>query len=208
MSAAFERVSIAGPAGAIEAVAEDCAAAGRCYAVICHPHPLYGGTMDNKVVTTTARALRDGGVPTLRFNFRGVGASAGSYDQGDGETNDAQAVAAWGDARWPGRSLVIAGFSFGGYVALRLAGLHEPRLLITIAPAISLLDGKSFAAPQCPWLVIQGAADELVDAAHVSALVNRTVPKPKLVLLPGVGHFFHGNLQELRDTVAAAIRNG
>jgi alpha/beta superfamily hydrolase len=208
MSAALERVSIAGPAGAIEAVAEDCATAGPCYALICHPHPLYGGTMDNKVVTTTARALRDCGVPTLRFNFRGVGASAGSFDRGEGETKDAQAAAAWADARWPGRSLVIAGFSFGGYVALRVAALQVPQLLITVAPAISLLDAGSFAAPQCPWLVIQGEADELVDAAQVTALVNRMVPKPKLVLLPGVGHFFHGNLQQLRDAVAAAVRNG
>jgi alpha/beta superfamily hydrolase len=208
MSAALERVCIAGPAGPIEALAEDCAAAGPCYAVICHPHPLYGGTMDNKVVTTTARALRDCGVPTLRFNFRGVGASAGSYDQGDGETKDALAVAAWGGARWPGRSLVIAGFSFGGYVALRIALLRVPQLLITVAPAISLLDAESFAAPQCRWLVIQGEADELVDAAQVTALVKRMVPMPKLVLLPGVGHFFHGNLQQLRDAVTAAIRNG
>jgi alpha/beta superfamily hydrolase len=208
MSATLERVAIAGPAGAIEAVAEDCAASGASYAVVCHPHPLYGGTMDNKVVTTTARALRDTGIATLRFNFRGVGASAGSYDQGDGETQDAQAVAAWGALHWPGRSLVIAGFSFGGYVALRLAQLRPPRHLITVAPALALLHGDSFAAPQCPWLVIQGEADDLVDAAQVVALVNRVVPKPELLLLPGVGHFFHGRLHELRDAVIAAIRNG
>jgi len=121
MSRSVERLSLEGPAGALEAVLEDPGAAGISYAVVCHPHPLYGGTMDNKVVTTVARALQDAGMPTLRFNFRGVGASDGAFDQGSGETADADAVAAWGAERWPGRTLVIAGFSFGAYVALRLA---------------------------------------------------------------------------------------
>jgi len=103
MSASVERLSLEGPAGALEAVVEDPGAAGPSYAVVCHPHPLYGGTMDNKVVTTVARALQESGIPTLRFNFRGVGASAGAFDRGSGETDDADAVAAWGAGRWPGR---------------------------------------------------------------------------------------------------------
>src|SRR5579864_6855658 len=111
-----DRLSIKGPAGALEAIVEDPGAAGSSYAVVCHPHPLFGGTMDNKVVTTVARALQDNGIPTLRFNFRGVGASAGVFDQGMGETADADAAASWGAERWPGRTLVAAGFSFGAYV--------------------------------------------------------------------------------------------
>jgi len=207
MSARPEHVSIAGQAGALEAIVEDPGVPGSSYGVICHPHPLYGGTMDNKVVTTVARALQETGIPTLRFNFRGVGASAGEFDQGVGETADADAVAAWGAERWAGRSLVIAGFSFGGYVALRLAQQRLPRCLITIAPAIQGF-AASTAVPRCPWLVVQGDADELVDPSGVIDWVNTLDPKPRLVVLPGVGHFFHGRLRELRDAVIDAIRSG
>ena len=208
MSASVERLAIEGPAGALEAVLEDPGAAGISYAVVCHPHPLYGGTMDNKVVTTVARALQDAGMPTLRFNFRGVGASDGAFDRGSGETADADAVASWGAEQWPGRSLVLAGFSFGAYVALRLAQPRPPRQLITIAPAIQLLDEAAMTPPRCPWLVVQGDADEVVDPAAVSAWVNGLEPKPQLVVLPGAGHFFHHRLHELRDIVVDAMRNG
>jgi uncharacterized protein len=208
MSTALERLFIEGQAGALEAILEDPGTAGSSYAVICHPHPLFGGTMDNKVVTTVARALHETGVPTLRFNFRGVGASAGAFDQGIGETADADAVASWGARRWPGRDLVIAGFSFGGYVALRLAQRRVPRLLITIAPAVLNFDGAGAAVPRCPWLVIQGDADDVVDPRAVIDWVNGLDPKPRLLVLPGVGHFFHGRLRELRNAVIDAIRSG
>jgi alpha/beta superfamily hydrolase len=127
-------------------------------------------------------------------------------------------VAAWGAERWPGRTLVIAGFSFGAYVALRLAqqGLPQlrlprlgpPRHLITIAPAIQRLDEAAMAVPRCPWLVVQGDVDEVVDPAEVIAWINRLEPKPRLVALPGTGHFFHHRLHELRDIVVEAMRNG
>src|ERR1700722_17435791 len=171
MRSSLTRVSIEGRAGTLEAIVEDPGEAGPSYAIVCHPHPLFGGTMDNKVVTTVARALQETGIPTLRFNFRGVGASAGEFDQGVGETADADAVAAWGAGRWPGRSLVIAGFSFGGYVALRLAQQRLPRCLITIAPAVQGFDAST-AVPRCPWLVVQGDADELVDPSTVIDWVN------------------------------------
>ncbi len=164
--------------------------------------------MDNKVVTTVARSLRETGIPTLRFNFRGVGASDGVFDQGTGETADAEAVASFGARRWPGRSLVIAGFSFGGYVALRLAQKRTPRHLITVAPAIGLFDVSGLTAPRCPWLIVQGDADEIVDTGAVVDWVKTLTPKPRLVVLPGVGHFFHGRLRELRDAVVDAIRSG
>lgn len=213
MSSTLGRLSIGGPAGVLEAIVEDSAAPGSSYAVICHPHPLFGGTMDNKVVTTVGRALRTTGIPTLRFNFRGVGASTGSFDQGIGETADADAVASWGAEHWPGRSLVIAGFSFGGYVALRLAQQWAARnralkLLITVAPAIQRFDGSSMDVPRCPWLVVQGDADDVVDPAAVVGWANALDPKPQLVILPGAGHFFHGRLNELRDAVIDAVRSG
>jgi uncharacterized protein len=208
MIRSVERLSLEGPAGALEAVLEDPGVAGISYAVVCHPHPLYGGTMDNKVVTTVARALQDSGIPTLRFNFRGVGASDGVFDQGSGETADAEAVASWGAERWPGRSLVIAGFSFGAYVALRLAQLWPPRQLITVAPAIQRQGEAAMAVPNCPWLVVQGDADEIVDTAGVIAWINGLEPKPRLAVLAGAGHFFHHRLQELRDIVVEQMRNG
>jgi uncharacterized protein len=213
MSSTLGHLSIEGPAGALEAIVEDSAAAGSSYAVICHPHPLFGGTLDNKVVTTVGRALRTTGIPTLRFNFRGVGASTGSFDHGIGETADAEAVASWGAEHWPGRTLVSAGFSFGGYIALRLAQRwaarnRAPKLLITIAPAIQRFDGPSMDVPRCPWLLIQGDADEVVDPAAVIRWANALDPKPRLVVLPGAGHFFHGRLNELRDAVIDAVRSG
>jgi uncharacterized protein len=213
MSLEVLRLSLKGQAGALEAILEDPGVPGTSYAVICHPHPLFGGTMENKVVTTVARALRETGIPTLRFNFRGVGSSDGAFDQGVGETADADAVASWGAQHWPGRTLVAAGFSFGGYVALRLAQLRdsqqrEPRLLITIAPAVQRFDAASTAVPRCPWLVIQGDADDVVDPAAVINWVNSLDPKPQLVVMPGAGHFFHGRLQELRDAVMTTVRGG
>lgn len=212
MSPALERLSLQGPAGALEVIVEDPGGPGQSFAVVCHPHPLFGGTMNNKVVTTVARALQATGIPTLRFNFRGVGASAGVFDQGAGETADADCVASWGAKRWPGRTLVIAGFSFGGYVALRLAlkraARHAaPKFLITMAPAIQRFE-EPVAAPGCPWLVIQGDADDVVDPAAVIEWVNGLDPPPRLVVLAGAGHFFHGRLHEVRDAVIDAIRSG
>jgi alpha/beta superfamily hydrolase len=208
MSSTLERLLIEGPGGTLEAIVEDPGGEGSSYAVVCHPHPLFGGTMDNKVVTTVARALREVGIPTLRFNFRGVGASTGVFDQGIGETADADAAARWGAARWPARTLVIAGFSFGAYVALRLAQQRMPRHLITVAPAIQRFDASSTPVPRCPWLVVQGDADDVVDPAAVIDWVSGLEPKPRLAVLPGAGHFFHGRLHELRDAVITTLRGG
>jgi alpha/beta superfamily hydrolase len=203
-----ERHGIAGPAGVLEAIVEDPAdSGGPSYAVICHPHPLYGGTMENKVVTTLARALRDAGVATLRFNFRGVGGSAGAYDQGAGEIADADAVASWGAQHWPGKTLIIAGFSFGAYVALRLALQRTTARLITVAPAIEFINAHKIGTPACPWLIVQGDADDVVNPKAVIAWAASLSPAPRLVVLPGVGHFFHGRLQELRNAVNSAIRS-
>jgi uncharacterized protein len=202
-----ERISIEGPSGAIEAVVEDPGISSAHYAIVCHPHPVYGGTMDNKVVTTVARGLNECSVPTLRFNFRGVGQSIGAFDRGIGETADAAAVAAFGAARWPGRTLIVAGFSFGGYVALRLARHHPTQKLIAVAPAVQFFEA-GIGAPNCPWVIIQGDADDVVDPSAVIGWASALTPAPRVVVLSGVGHFFHGRLRELRDAVIDAIRNG
>ena len=205
-----ERLTLGGPAGVLEAIAEDAGhdgSPGRMrYALVCHPHPLFGGTMDNKVVTTLARALHVAGIPTLRFNFRGVGSSGGTFDAGVGETEDARAVATWGAARWPGRDLVIAGFSFGAYVALRLAQDTHAVRLVTVAPPVVRFDFTGLKAPACPWLIVQGDADEVVSPQQVIDWAGTMSPRPHLTVMPGVGHFFHGRLPELRDAVVDAVR--
>jgi uncharacterized protein len=176
-------------------------AAPAAFGVICHPHPLHGGTMDNKVVWTLARAFQEHGAPTIRFNFRGVGASAGGYDGGEGEVADALAMVAYGRTRWPGAALWLAGFSFGGVVALRAAAAARPALLVTVAPGITRIAVGDAPTPECPWLIVQGESDDVVPAAAVSAWARTLRPAPQLIVLPGAGHFFHGRINELRDTV-------
>lgn len=194
---------LAGPAGDIEIVTS-CPPAGRARAgtaVICHPHPLYGGNLTNKVVHTLARSFDELGLRTLRFNFRGVGASAGQFDHGRGETDDLVAILDWVRVRRPGDQLWLAGFSFGAYVALRAAGQRPPARLVTVAPAVHLYDFNSLPRPDLPWLVVQGEADEVVSAAAVRAWAGAQRPPPAFVALPGVGHFFHQRLHDLRDAI-------
>ena len=201
---AVEPVSIAGPAGALEALIEtplnDAGASPTHFAVVCHPHPLYGGTLTNKVVYTLARAFQELGAPTIRFNFRGVGASQGAYDQGAGETQDALAVVAHGRQRWPDATLWLAGFSFGGAVAIRAAGHAKPERLIAVAPGVTILD-VGMVKPECPWLITQGDADDVIDPDYVRDWASKLTPRPQVRVLEGAGHFFHGRLHDLKAAV-------
>jgi uncharacterized protein len=197
-------MTINGPAGQLEALIEEPAAGAapaRLAAVVCHPHPLFGGTMHNKVVHTVARALRAGGATTLRFNFRGVGASAGVHDGGAGETEDALAAVGWARERWPGVPLVLGGFSFGAAIAIRAAAASRPDWLISVAPAVDRVDLGTAPLPECDWLIIQGGADEIVAAEAVVEWRARRAPQARLRLLEGVGHFFHGRLHELQECI-------
>jgi alpha/beta superfamily hydrolase len=198
-----ERVRLAGPAGDIEALVEVPAEGGppQRFGVVCHPHPLYGGTLDNKVVYTLARAFVELNVPAIRFNFRGVGGSAGRYDEGRGETADALAVIAYGRDRWPGVCLWLAGFSFGGAVAARAAAQARPGRLVTVAPGVTRVAMDGVDSPSCPWLIVQGDADDVIEPAAVRDWASRQSPAPTVRLLPGAGHFFHGRLHELRQIV-------
>ncbi len=204
-----ERLEIPGPVGLLEALREVPAAAQapRAFGVICHPHPLFGGTMTNKVVHMLARSCHELGVPTLRFNFRGVGASAGQYDDGRGETDDALAMIEQGRALWPGAALWLAGFSFGAWVALRAAPRAAAARLVTVAPPVGRWDFAGLGTPGCPWLIVQGDQDELVDAAAVQQWAALQQPAPKLALLTGAEHFFHGRLNELRDVVNGFLKD-
>ena len=158
--------------------------------------------MTNKVAHTVARAFVAQGAATLRFNFRGVGASAGSYDEGRGETADLQAVVAAGRARFPGLPLWLGGFSFGSFVALRGQDEAGAARLVTVAPPLGRWDFSGIDAPRCPWLVIQGDQDELVDFRAVQQWLETMPVAPRLVLLAGAEHFFHGRLHDVKDAVA------
>ena len=169
--------------------------------------------MDNKVATTLARSFHELGVPTIRFNFRGVGDSAGQFDDGVGETNDALAAVAYGRERWPGAALWLAGFSFGGHVALRAsrqAGGDVATRLVTVAPAFTRYYASPSALPMpaCPWLIVQGDADEVIAPQEVIGWAQALQPRPYLVVMPGVGHFFHGRLNELRAALLGWVRSG
>ena len=202
MNAQTQRLKIAGPAGDIEAALDVPAAAPRGLAVVCHPHPQHGGTMDNKVVQTLARAFVQLGYAALRFNFRGVGASAGSWAQGPGEIDDALAVVA--RQRAPGQPLVLAGFSFGAYVAshvaARLAEAGTPaERLVLVGPAASRFD---MAAVPAGTLVLHGEADDVVPLAAVLDWARpQSLP---VTVIPGAGHFFHGQLPLLKSLVVGA----
>lgn len=196
-------LTIPGPAGTLEALLDEPAGVSspESVAIICHPHPLHGGTMTNKVVYSLAKAFNEAGAAAVRFNYRGVGASTGTYDDGSGETADALAVLEWAAQRWPGAKLCLGGFSFGGAVAIRAAASRDVARLVTIAPAIRRIPVDDRSLPQCPWLIVQGDQDELVDPRDIQQWAQGLPEAPRLEMLSGVEHFFHGRLNELRQVV-------
>lgn len=210
--------SIAGPAGRIE-VAAAVPAEPRSVVVIAHPHPLFGGTMDNKVVTTLARAFQDAGAAALRFNFRGVGATEGVHDEGRGETDDMLEVIAHARRRFPGIPLQLAGFSFGGAVAVRASCRVEFQQLVLAAPGFRRLTGDGLGIAPDPHdpalgppgrhattntLIVHGDRDETVPLADSLAWAEpREVP---VVVVPGGEHFFHRKLPFLRHIVTRWVR--
>lgn len=202
MNVHTRRSSITGPAGAIEcAIDEPGQDAVRGVAVLCHPHPLHGGALQNKVVQTLARAFVQLGWRAVRFNFRGVGGSQGTWDEGRGEVDDALAVIA--AHRDPALPLALGGFSFGGFVAtqaqVRLPDDAKAQRLVLIAPA-----ARNFALAAVPQdtIVIHGEADDVVP---LSAVLDWARPQVlPIVVVPATGHFFHGQLPLLRQLVVGA----
>jgi alpha/beta superfamily hydrolase len=197
-----EPLVIPGPAGRLEAMTS-CPSESdvQAVAVICHPHPLYGGSMQNKVVHYMAKSLNELGLRALRFNFRGVGASEGSYGEAFGEVEDLRAVLNWVAKRLPGSEIWLAGFSFGAYVALREASRGHVARLITVAPPINFFDFSALQPPTCPWLLIQGDRDETVPAQEVMRWAHSLRVPPDMVRMRGADHFFHGQLNALRDVM-------
>jgi alpha/beta superfamily hydrolase len=195
MIARTERRIVAGPVGDLVCALHAPDGLARGMALICHPHPQYGGTMDNKVVVTLARAFTQCGWHAVRFNFRGVGGSAGAWDEGRGEIDDASAVAR--ALRREDEPFALAGFSFGAYVTAQAATELAPDELVLIAPAT-----QNFTVADVPsgTLVIHGEADEVVPLAST---LDWARPRSQPVLVvPGSGHFFHGQLPLLKSLVA------
>ncbi len=171
-------------------------------AIVCHPHPLFGGTMHNKVVFQTAKALHGSGAPVLRFNFRGAGLSEGEHDKGRGEQEDVRAAVGYLAAQFPGTPIVLAGFSFGAWVGLRV-GCEEARVTRLIGLGLPVDNSDLTYLRTCakPKLIIQGGNDQFGSRANVEALFV-TLPEPKrLVIVQQADHFFAGKL----DQVGAAI---
>ena len=195
---------LVGPLEAVLSVPEYCNT--PYVALIGHPHSLQGGTMNNKVVTTLARVFKELHIPSLRFNFRGVGKSAGSYDYGIGESNDMLSLGrAWQNEQSKIR-FIFSGFSFGSYVAYRTA-VHFPNsLLITVAPPIHHYDYQEFRPHLSSWLLVQGDADEVVPSSLVKDFVQSYLPPINLIMFHETGHFFHGKLIELKTILIDYIK--
>lgn len=207
MNARSERLEFTGQAGRVQALRDQPEGTPQGVAVIAHPHPLFGGTMDNKVVQTLARAFVQCGWTALRFNFRGVGASEGSYDEGRGEAQDMQALIAQAA---PQGAVALAGFSFGAFVAAQCAAevwdAREVRHLVLVGTAAS-----RFPVPQLPpaaherTLLIHGEQD---DTVPLSAVLDWARPQSlPVTVVPGVEHFFHGQLPLLKNLVVRHLRS-
>lgn len=199
-------LTLAGPAGKLEAslhLPESLQP--ERLAIICHPHPLHQGTMNNKVVTTLARAYEQLGIASLRFNYRGVGQSEGDYGHMTGEIEDLFAVLGWVQQQWPQVKLYLAGFSFGAFIAASVANQWDVESLVTVAPAVNHADFSGLKRIHCPWLVITGDQDEVVPFAEVKDFCDNPPSPLELVVFENCGHFFHGRLIDLRDRVRGDV---
>ena len=202
---------IDGPAGRLEALLNAGSAERTHAALVCHPHPLYGGTLHNKVVFHTMKALNSFGYPVLRFNFRGAGLSQGEHDNGIGEVEDVRACLDWLDREFH-LPMILAGFSFGAAVGLQ-AACSDPRVQAAIGLGIPVVpaDERSYSfdfLSGCskPKLFVSGARDQFSPALRLREVVN-AVPEPKkLVFIDGADHFFEGRLRELREAIEAWLR--
>ncbi len=195
-----------GPAGQLETLLNSGAADAKYAAVVCHPHPVYGGTLHNKVVFHAMKALNNLGIPVLRFNFRGAGLSHGEHDQGAGEIDDVRTALDWLDREFH-LPIVFAGFSFGAAVGLR-AAVPDARVpvLISLGTPISPVDNRSYdydflVSCTKPKLFVSGSRDQFASPAKLQGLVQSLAEPKKLVIIEAADHFFEGRLREMREAV-------
>ena len=191
---------IQGPAGHLEILTTFSEETKECIVgIVCHPHPLYGGTMHNKVVTTLVNALNELRIRTIRFNFRGVGRSQGQYDNGVGELEDLKEVIRWVKKTFSADKIWLAGFSFGAYISAKMAYDQKVAQLISIAPPIFYKDFSLLTRVASPWLIVQGDQDEIVPFDQVEKFIHTLSSPVKFIIIPGASHFFHGQLIKLRE---------
>lgn len=200
-------VSIDGPAGRLEALLQEREARDHSLvALVCHPHPLYGGALHNKVVHRAASVLHALGAAVLRFNFRGVGASGGRFDRGEGELEDARAALAFVAGRYPGARRWIAGFSFGAWIAARLAAAERGiEQLILIAPPVATSNFDVLETMAVPKLILQGTSDDICPRDRLHAVWPRWAEPKHLIEIPGATHFFDRQLGPLADAMHEAL---
>ena len=197
-----------GPAGKLEAVLWTPAGAAVPFAaLVCHPHPLFGGTMHNKVVFHAAKALDALGIAVLRFNFRGAGLSEGSHDQGQGELDDVRSALEFLDEEFPGTPLLVAGFSFGCWVGLRI-GCEDARVekLIGIGAPVNSSDFSYLARCVKPKLFVHGSNDQFGEVGKLRQMVAALPGENELVVVNGVDHFFTGKIEELGQAVTGWLQ--
>lgn len=175
-------------------------------AVICHPHPLHGGTMDNKVVTALVRAYRELGIDCLTFNFRGVGQSDGVYDEGRGELEDLLSIGAWLKAQGIDRPLYLAGFSFGSAIAAQASYSLTLEHLTLVAPPLERYQFDRENRFDCPCIIIQGGCDERVNSLQVASWQSRLRSPSELIRFPEACHFFHGQLGPFKQQLVSTFK--
>lgn len=174
--------------------------------VICHPNPVQGGTMDNKVVTTVERSCNKLDIISIRFNFRGVGSSEGLHDNGLGEQQDLLSVLKWIKKEFPEKSLILSGFSFGAYVAYRVVNNQQVAGFVCIGAPVTMKHYSWDSLPVCPWIIIHGEEDEVISYEDIVIWHTNLVKKPKLISFEGTTHFFHGKLVLLQETITKFIK--
>ncbi len=198
---------IEGPAGKLElAVGEPMDVSRPAWGIVCHPHPLFGGTMHNKIVTTLVKTFQGMGVSTVRFNFRGVMRSEGKFDHGDGELDDLLAVIDWVQRERVKNEIWLAGFSFGAYIAAKAATQIPVSKLVTVAPPIQHFPLQNLPPITSTWVLVQGELDDVVPPNEVLAWAESRNPTPIIIRFPQAGHYFHGQLAELRARIEEALR--
>ena len=206
----MEKFVAEGKAGQLQAVFHPAKEASSDFLIVCHPHPLYGGTMDNKVVTTIAKAYLDVGINVVRFNYRGVGESAGEYGHNSGEVEDALAIFTWLREHHSVKRLFLAGFSFGSYIAAQAAqsiadaGIEVPHLLM-VAPSVENSPFELATPLAAPCTVIMGKQDEVVSFESVERWVNDQSEDIEMQVLPDATHFFHRQLIVLKNALASIL---
>jgi len=197
------RISLVGGAGVIEAIVHIPKgfhdARTKAVAICCHPHPLYEGSMTNKVVHTLAKTFSKLGLVSIRFNFRGVGRSEGKHDNTIGESTDVVLICQQVIKRFPKAQIWLSGFSFGSFIAANVAHEVNAAQLISISPAVEHYDFTEVVDPGCPWLVVMGDEDDIVTPSAVDHWINMSPERYDYFQFPDTGHFYHGKLVKLSD---------